>query len=387
MTINKNISDIITIQNSCKEIIQELYTYESRPSDEIRNTYNNSKLDEAIHFEIIEYNEFSDEFSLSVDTLEYYETRLGKNTQTNIGLVGDKLTQLGTELIFYNQRIKNYEPTNKEINSIHKILSQIPPLLKHNLRAITSNSIFAFKSESNFEIKMQKLKISKDEIDKLMKATYSCDKFLSEQYGFLKSMNNSRITSIILRFKTDSIALEKSFIKLFDDIQNFINKSIEDADFIKKIQKLKELNDNNQLLTNTNIRELFEKNKVISKSIKLKKIHSDNQINNYLETLKKIITLRETVLKDTRVNNALKYDINKIEELERKIYNYEELNRNFLLQDNNLLNFLIDIDINKNRLLGVFIRMLKKYSDKYELNVDKFIKYNNREYIEVKRCL
>jgi hypothetical protein len=261
VAINKNISDIISIQYSCRDIIQELYTYESRPSDDLRHSYKSSKLDEAIHFNIIEYDEFTEELSLSSDTLEYYEVRLGQNSQTNIGLVGDKLAKLNEELSFYNQRVKSSEAADREIKSIYKLLTQIPSLLKHNLRAIASNSIFAFKSESNFEIKMQKLKISKDEISKLIEATYACDKFLEQQYHFLKSMDHYKINSAMLRFKRESIELEKSFIKLFDDIKNFINQSIKDGEFIKKLQKLKELKDEKKLLNSTNIKEISEKDK------------------------------------------------------------------------------------------------------------------------------
>jgi len=353
----------------------------------MRDSYKTSKLDEAIRFEIIEYDDFTDELSLSHDTVEYYEVRLGQNSQTNIGIVGDKLAKLERELNFYNQRVKSAEPIDKEIKSIHKLLSQIPPILKHNLRTIASNSIFAFKSEPNFEIKMQKLQISKDEISLLMEATYSCDNFLKNQYHFLKSMENYKINSAILRFKRESIELEKSFMKLFDDIKNFINQSIKDGAFIKKLQKLKELKDNKQLLNFTNVEELSKKEKVISKSVKVKRLHPDDQIYNYLGTIKKIILSREIELTNAQRDDALKYDVNKVDQVERKLYNYQKLNKEFLGQDNNLIIFLIDKKIDDSRLLGVFIRMIKNYSDRYELDDEKFVKYDNREYIEVKRCL
>ena len=383
MAINKNISEIISIQNSCRDIMQELYDYESRPNDIIRDSYSSSKLDEAIRFEIIEYDEFSDELSLNVDTLEYYEARLGHNSQTNIGLVGDKLEKLDEELSFYNQRIKSNESTHKEIKSIYNLLSQLPSLLKHNLRAIAQNSIFAFKSEPNFEIKMQKLKISKDEITKLIDATYACDKFLNQQYNFFKAMNNYKINSAILRFKKESIELEKSFIKLFDDIKNFINQSIKDGEFIKKLQKIKALKDEKRLLNSTNIKEVAQRQKIISKSIKPKKLYPTDSIHIYIETLIKIINLRAIELEDSREDSDLKYDINELSIVEKKLYNYQLLNKEFLLQSKDLMTFLVNKNIDESRLLGVFIRMLKNYSSKYEVDSDNFLKYNNREYVEV----
>ena len=388
MLINKNVSDIIGIQNSCKELIQELYVYESRPNDLIRDSHKTSKLDEAIRFDIIEYDELTEELSLSVDTLEYYEARLGENTQTNIGLVGDKLSKLHKELGFYNQRVKSSESVDKETKVIYNLLTQIPSLLKHNLRAIASNSIFAFKSEANFEIKMEKLKISKDEIAKLIEATYACDEFLKNQYNFFKAMDNYKINSVILRFKRESITLEKAFIKLFDDIKNFINQSIKDGELIKKLQKLKVLKDEKKLMSSTNIEEISQKQRIISKSTKVKKVHPDDQILIYLETIRKIIDLRELELQNSRVDSALKYDINEESKtVERKLYNYQKLNESFLSQDEDLMSFLVHKNIDNERLLGVFIRMLKNYSDKYEVYAKTYVKYNNREYVEVKRCL
>jgi len=387
MAINKNISEIINIQNSCRDIMQELYDYESRPNDSIRDSYNSSKLNEAIRFEIIEYDEFNNELSLNVETLEYYESRLGHNSQTNIGLIGDKLEKLHEELGFYNQRVKSDEPAHKEIKSIYNLLTQLPSILKHNLRAIAQNSIFAFKSEPNFKIKMQKLKISKDEIQKLIDATYACDKFLNQQHHFFRTIDNYKINSAILRFKKESIELEKSFIRLFDDIKNFINQSIKDAEFIKKLQKIKTLKDDKKLLNSTNIEELSKKQKIISKSKKPKKLHPDDQILDYIATLRKIISSRAIELQDSREDSDLKYDVNEVKTVERKLYNYQKLNREFLLQDEDLMTFLVSKKIDEDRLLGVFIRMLKNYSGKYEIESDKFLKYENREYVEVKKCL
>jgi len=387
MALNKNIIDIIGIQNSCRSVIQELYNYESRPSDVIKESYKTSKLDDAIHFDIIEYDEYNEEFSLSSDTEEYYRTRLGQNDETNIGLIDEKLSKLEIQLNFYNKRIKSSEPTDKELKLIYKILSQIPSLLKYNLLAITSSSIFAFKSEPNFDIKMDKLKICQNEISQLIDASQNVDNFIKTQYYFFKAMESSKISSIALRLKNNSIELEKSFIKLFDDIKNFINQSIRDGEFIKKLQTLKELKDENKLILDTNIQELAKNKLSVSKSVKIKKIHPDDRIFDYIETIRKMLELRKTELNDIKQESVLEYDIDEIVKVERKLYNYQKLNSDFLSQDENLIAFLLSCDIDKDRLLGVFIRMLKNYSSKYEIDDEKFITLDDRKYIEVKRCL
>ena len=267
MGLNKNIIDIVRIQNSCREVIQELYNYETRPNETIRQNYKNAKIDDAIGLDIIEYDSVEDELSLTSDTEEYYKTRLGQNTQTTIGSIDDKLEKLKIQLNYYNKRIIVNESTEKEIRFISKILNQIPALLRYNLYAISSNSVFAFKNEPNYEIKMDKLSVSKEELNQLTQASKSVDIFLKEQKKFFKSMNNHRINSLILKIVKNSLELEYSFSMIYEDIKKFINKSIKDGEFIKKLQRLRELKQQNILFEKTNIQEVLGNQKIITTSI------------------------------------------------------------------------------------------------------------------------
>lgn len=257
MQTGKNIIDIIDVQNSCKKVIQELYNHGSRPNDIIRATSKQAKIDKAIRLEIIEYDSFDDELSLSSDTEDYYKTRLGQNDETYIGLIGEKITKLNIQLNNYNIRVKNLESPDREIRNIYKILNQIPSLLRFNLHAISSSSIFAFKNEPNFDIKMSKLILCQNEINELIEASTTIDALLDEQYNFFKSMQNQKINSCVLKLRHHSASIENSFRRLYDDIKNFINQSIKDGEFIKKLQLLKQLKDENTLFDKSSIEQIL----------------------------------------------------------------------------------------------------------------------------------
>ena len=383
MAITKNIIDIINVQNSCREVIQELYTYESRPNDIVRASNRYAKLDEAIRLEILEYDEFEDELCLSHDTEEYYKTRLGQNSETYIGLISEKTQKLKRELSNYNIRIKNAESVKKEIKSIYKILSQIPSLLKYNLHAIASNSIFTFKNEPNFDIKMLNLEICQNEITELIDASNSVDEILKTEYNFLKSMQSKKINSVIIKLKHNSAEIEGAFGKLYDDIKNYINQSIKDGEFIKKLQHLKELKDENKLFSSSNIEELIERNRSIIPSKRVKKIHPDDRIHDYIDTIRAIIDSRALELKTDKKETPLQFDIDKKIEVKKRLYNYQKLNRNFLAQEQDLITFLIHNEIENERLLGVFVRMLKNFYAQYQINNEKFITIDDRKYIEI----
>jgi len=383
MAITKNIIDIINVQNSCKDVIQELYTYDSRPNDIVRSSNKYAKIDEAIRLEILEYDEFEDELSLSHDTQEYYKTRLGQNSETYITLVGEKIDKLSIQLNNYNIRIKNIETTDKEIRNIYKILNQIPSLLKYNLHTIASNSIFTFKNEPNFNIKMKSLEICKDEILQLITSSDAVDEFIKEQQKFLKSINNRKINSAVLKLKHNSATIEGAFRKLFDDIKNYINQSIKDGKFIKKLQHLKELKDENKLYTNTNIEELSKQKLEIVSNVKEKRIHPDDRVYDYIDTIRKIISSRAVELKSMQEDSPISYNLDEKIVVEKSLYNYPTLNNEFLKQEKDLVTFLTNKEIKDEKLLGVFVRMIKNFSSKYKIDNDKFITINDRKYIKI----
>lgn len=380
MAITKNITDIISIQNSCKDIVQELYTYESRANDVIRNNYKNAKIDDAIRFDIIEYDNYDDELTLSSDTEDYYKTRLGQQDETNISFISDKLEKLKTLLKTYNLRKRNNENTEKNIKQIYKLLNQIPSLLRYNLQAIASNSIFAFKNEPNFDIKMINLNISQDEITQLTDASNKVDLFIKEQKVFFKSINNKKINSAILKLQKNSFNLESAFRKLFEDIKNFINQSIKDGEFIKKLKKLQELKIDGELYDKTNIEELVNIKPSVNSSVKEKKLLRDDRLFDFIENIQDIISLRKLNIINTKEDAIIDYDIDKKTTLKRIIYNYPKLNKEFLAQDNDLITFLQSRNIEKIRLLGVFVRMIKNFASNYNMENDNFIQVENRIY-------
>jgi len=383
MKISTTITKIIDVQNSCRKVIQELYNYESRPNEVMRAISRNAKIDEAIRLDIIEYDAFDDELSLSSDTQEYYQTRLGQNSETSIGVIGDKVLKLRLQLKNYDLRVKSLESPEKEIKAIYKILNSIPALLRFNLHAISSSSIFAFKNEPNFEIKMSKLELCQNEISELIDSSKAVDALLDEQYNFLKSMQSRKINSAVLKLRHNSANIESSFGRLYEDIKNFINQSIKDGEFIKKLQRLKELKDANTLYEKTDIEKIIIQKSVIVNDVKEKRVHPDDRIHDFLDTINKIIDSRELELKDIKEDKPLLYDKTKQINIEKKLYNYQKLHREFLSQQKDLVSFLILNEIDEKRLLGVFIRLLKNYSLKYKIEKNSFITVDKRRYLKV----
>jgi hypothetical protein len=384
----KNIKEIITLQNYCKSIIQELYNHESRPYESFVENYQVARIDEAIQLEIFEHDSFDDELSLSADTEEYYRTRLGQNSETNIGYIDEKLNKLNGLLQIYNIRVKSGEDTFKDIKAIYKLLNQIPSMLRQNLKALSSNSVFTFKNEPNFEIKMINLEICKKEIQQLSDALDNLDRVMDEEWNFFRSMDDVKINFSIRKIKRNSAELEKSFAKLHEDILNFINQSIKDGEFIKHLKKLKQLKDDNILSSNTNIDELVKKKFPIIANVKEKKILPDDKMYAYVEKIQEILKSRETKVINDKVVTAIDYDFTKKSSISKKLYNYPKINCEFLAQDRDLMTFLLEypIKIEDEKLMGIFVRLLKNYAFEYDIEdsgKEKFIQVDDRAFLKV----
>lgn len=383
MALTKSVVDIINVQNSCKDVLEELYTFEARPNDVIRASNKCAKIDDALRLEILEYDDFEDELTLSADTEEYFKTRLGQNSDTYIGFIAEKLERLELECRNHNLRMKNAESTQREIKHIYKILNAIPSLLKHNLHSIASNSVFAFKNEPNFEIKMINLKISQEEIVELIEVSKSVDLFLKKYQQFLKTLESKRVNSAVLKVKHNSIELESSFIKLYDDIKNYINQSIKDGEFIKKLQRLKELKDENKLQTLTNLYEKINTYSSIPSSQKEKKLHPDDRIHDFVDTIREIIETRKITINVQNEPTPLSYDIEEEIRVDKRLYNYQKFQKEFLEQPQDLFSFLLTKEIEKERILGVFVRMLKNFSHQYKTEDEEFVFDGTRYYLKI----
>jgi len=386
MTTTKNIKDIIALQNYCKDMIQELYNHESRAYDMFTQTHQAVKIDEAIRLEIIEYDNFDDTLSLSLDTQAYYRTRLGQNHETNIGFIGEKLQKLHALLKTYEIRVSAAEDSAKDVKAIYTLLNQIPSILKHNFKALSSNSVFTFKNEPNFEIKMMNLDVCRVEIQALSSALKNVDRVIDEESNFFKHMDNIKINFAVRKIKRDSAQLEKSFAKLHGDIISFINQSIKDGAFIKHLKRLKQLKDENALSENSNIEALLKRKPLIGNRLRQKRILTEDKIYDWVDEIRDILKARQTKILSQREVSAIDYDISKETKTSKVLYDYVKIHSEFLAQKRDLISFLQSYNIKEEKLLGVFVRLLKNYSSEYELDdrgSQGFIEVNDRIFLKV----
>jgi hypothetical protein len=143
------------------------------------------------------------------------------------------------------------------------------------------------------------------------------------------------------------------------------------------------LKNDGTLYIDTNIEECVKTKPHINQTIKEKRILRDDRVIDFIDEIQTIIKTRKIKIIDTKKDKEIDYDIDKKRVLKRILYNYLKLNHDFLLQDKDLITFLKLQNIEKAKLLGVFVRMIKNFSSKYNMDNDDFIKIENRIYKKV----
>jgi hypothetical protein len=235
---------------------------------------------------------------------------------------------------------------------------------------------------------MMTLEVCKKEIQQLSEALENIDRVMDEQWNFFRSMNDVKINFAIRKIKRSSAELEKSFAKLHEDILNFINQSIQDGKFIKHLKKLKQLKDENTIYDNSNIAELVKNKSSIIENIKEKKILPDDKMYAYVESIQEILKLRQIKVVRDKEATAIDYDFRKENKVSKILYDYPKINREFLAQENDLMTFLLGypIRIEEEKIMGVFIRLLKNYTLQYEIKdsgKEEFVQVNDRLFLKV----
>jgi len=214
------------------------------------------------------------------------------------------------------------------------------------------------------------------------------DRVMSEQWNFFRSMDDRKISFAIHKIKRNSADLERSFAQLHDDILHFINQSIQDGKFIKHIKALKSLIYENRLKEKTNIEELLTTKQLIGGAVKEKKILPDDKMYAYVEQLQEILKSRKKAIVNTQETTAIEYDIQEEVKVSKILYNYSKIHKEFLEQELDLISFLLQypMKIEEEKLMGVFIRLLKNYASEYIVDnngMEEFIEVEDRLFLKV----
>lgn len=372
-------------------LIQEL-SYQGL--EYIQNDMDISSTIEALkELEIIDYDEFSGIISLEYQTENYFKFLTNTlNSLNDVGIdeIEQKINSIKSNLRDIGIRNEDSKKqgngeisdftTLRESKDIQKTLRAFPSIIKKNFIVISEVGLYYYKTEQNIEVKIKRLEECKIQLNELSKALDKIQNFLNKENSILsKILTNKKLLDFLRQNIIDN---RKTFIFTREEITTYLNKTLEDGEFLKKISKLSLILRENQILHKTNIVDVVISSKNITSKYKYQK-KIDFALTNYIDELEKRIKAKKLNIEIvSEVQKLPSFPINKNKNgIEKEIVNVEKLYREYSKNyETNLIDFLYEKGLSVKKINYLFVVIVNKWFRNLTINKNKVLQKDNYIY-------
>lgn len=242
-----SIKDLINLLYQNREVIEMLFgNKESINKSEIlaREDMSDEKLEKLAIYEIIHEN--NNIISLDDRIITFIEEVLEIGEVTT-SFINDNIQSLNENLKYYR-----IDSNPRFLRNIKRSLKKINSTTSREVIKLHKNIDEAYKNQGNYLIKLQELdkyKRKRDDIINLIKET---EQIISDAHEFFNTIVDAELSSIILDLRYTLVRNRDYLNEIQAQIIDYINKIQYQAEIYRKIQRLKELKDYEELKYKTN---------------------------------------------------------------------------------------------------------------------------------------
>jgi hypothetical protein len=261
-----------------KDVVELLFgSKDSVNKSEIlaRNDMSEEKLEKLVSYEII--HESNNVIGLDDRITTFIEEFLEIGEVTT-SFINDNIRTLNENLKYY--RIDN---NVKFLRNIKRSLKKISSTTSREVMKLHKNIDDTYKNQDNYLIKLQELDKYKAKRDDIINLIKESEQIISEAQGFFNTIIDAELNSIILELRYVLVHNRDYLNEIQSQIIDFINRIQYQAAIYKKIQRLKELKDYEELKYKTNFIEvvsgttglMFQRRSVLKSRLSLDFLYSD----------------------------------------------------------------------------------------------------------------
>ncbi len=209
-----------------------------------RDDMSDEKLEKLAIYEIIHEN--NNIISLDDRIITFIEEVLEIGEVTT-SFINDNIQSLNENLKYYR-----IDSNPRFLRNIKRSLKKINSTTSREVIKLHKNIDEAYKNQGNYLIKLQELdkyKRKRDDIINLIKET---EQIISDAQGFFNTIVDAELSSIILDLRYTLVRNRDYLNEIQAQIIDYINKIQYQAEIYRKIQRLKELKDYEELKYKTN---------------------------------------------------------------------------------------------------------------------------------------
>jgi hypothetical protein len=336
------IRDLVNLLYQNKEVVEILFgNKDSINKSEIlaRGDMSDEKLEKLVLYEIIHENNNVIGLDDRITTFIEEFLEIGEVTTS---FITDNIRALNENLKYYH-----IDSNPKFLRNIKRSLKKINSTTSREVMKLHKNIDDTYKNQDNYLIKLQELDKYKRKRDDIINLIMESEQIISDAQGLFNTIIDAELNSIVLDLRYVLVRNRDYLNEIQAQIIDYINKIQYQAVIYKKIQRLKELKDYEELKYKTNFVDvvigtralMFQRRNPLKSKLSLDFLHSDHGFGIAQKIARKLHLLRNNHRKPAG-KMAAGFDDNNQEE--SASLNIAGLVEKFMLSDSDLFQFVMD---------------------------------------------
>lgn len=292
-----SIRDLVNVLYQSRDVIELLFgSKDSVNKSEIlaRDDMTDEKLEKLVTYEIIHEN--NNVIGLDDRIVTFIEEFLEIGEVTT-SFINDNIQSLNENLKYY--RIDN---NYKFLRNIKRSLKKISSTTSREVMKLHKNIDETYKNQDNYQIKLEELDKYKAKRDDIINLINESEQIIFEAQGFFNTIIDAELNSIVLDLRYVLVRNRDYLNEIQSQIIDYINRIQHQAAIYKKIQRLKELKDYEELKYKTNFIDVvsninalaLQRKNLLRSRLSLDFLHSDDGHRIARKIATKLDLLRST---------------------------------------------------------------------------------------------
>ena len=389
MNTFSNLKELINTLSRERELLSDMFQKRKQLSykyDLALEAANDSddRIESLIKYSIVRKNgnylEIDDLF------LNFFEQVLGVNEEINPSYINENIQSVRENIIYYLNE-NNENGRYKYLRQIKSVLRKIGNSTLRNVVDLKRNIETTFKNEPNYKVKKAKLEnLDKKRLDISSLIAQTDQIITSEEATFFKSAMDEEMKNIITQLRIQLSKCTHNLIEIEKQVIDFLNQIKFQGSIIEKLRQVKYLKDQFTLQSSSNINALlvqnnhliFESNPSYPLKLSVDYLHESNEA---YQIIKKVAVKNKAGVKQMQpVADSISDEYLETQTEEEVMINLDEVKNGFLASSNNLFDFVMSYQFNKEvsfeEKLTFYCQLISQYdnlfiiSDEVEVSQD-----------------
>ncbi|MBT1701739.1 hypothetical protein [Chryseosolibacter indicus] len=369
------IKDLVNLLYQNRTVIEMLFgNKDSINKSEIlaRDDMTDEKLEKLVLYEIIHENNNIIGLDDRITTFIEEFLEIGEVTTS---FINDNIQSLNENLKYYR-----IDSNPKFLRNIKRSLKRIHSTTSREVMKLHKNIDDTYKNQDNYLIKLEELDKYKRKRDDIINLIKESEQIISEAQGFFNTIVDAELNSIVLDLRYVLVRNRDYLNEIQAQIIDYINRIQYQSEIYKKIQRLKELKDYEELKYKTNFVDvvagtkalMFQKRNPLKSKLSLDFLHTDQGYAITQKVAAKLHLLRNNHRKPAG-KMAAGFDDNNREE--SASLNIAGLVDKFLQSDMDLFQFVLSYkfpekvgELSLEKRISLFVGISIDYDSKLFIN-------------------